>query len=309
MSSPLIRLGTRKSPLALRQAGLVKESLEALNLGLRIELVPFSTRGDELLMSSLVELGGKGLFTQEIEQALYEGRIDGAVHSMKDLPTKLPDGMMIGAVLSRADPRDVLIGPDGITIDTLKKNASVGTASLRRQAQLLHHRPDLRISVLRGNVGTRLRRIEEGAFDATILAAAGLKRLGKETFSILSIKEMLPAAGQGIIGVECRTEDTNFRDILSKIHHGPTGVELQAERSFLERLDGSCRTPIGALAQLEKSGKLSLEGLVSSPDGQELHRLTRQGPKESPQQLGADLANQLIEIVGAEDLKSWRIKS
>jgi hydroxymethylbilane synthase len=251
------------------------------------------TRGDRVLDRPLTEIGGKGLFTEEIERGLLAGSIDIAVHSLKDLPTALPPGLGLGAVLEREDPRDALIARVQGGLAALPQGAKVGTASLRRQAQLLARRPDLVISVLRGNVGTRLRRVAEGDFDATILAMAGLKRLGRAdaATAILSPDDMLPAVGQGIIAVECRADDTRIRDRLASIDHGSTHACARAERALLARLDGSCRTPIAALAEFVAPGRLKLRGLVASPDGREMHRSEAEGSAGDAVALGRDLGS------------------
>lgn len=290
-----IRIGTRASPLALAQADLVRRLLIAAHPDLDpdtgVVTVPMDTKGDRVLDRALAEIGGKGLFTEEIERGLAIGSIDIAVHSLKDLPTELPAGLMIGAVLEREDPRDALIASRPGGLGDLPHGARVGTASLRRQAQLLGQRPDLAISILRGNVGTRLKRVANGDFDATILALAGLKRLGRQdaATAILSPDDMLPAVGQGIIAIECRSGDRRVLDRLAVINHAPTLACAQAERAMLAVLDGSCRTPIAALAEFVAPGRLRLRGLVASPDGREMHRRDAQASEKDASALGKDL--------------------
>ncbi len=294
-----IRIGTRASPLALAQAAAVRRGLIAAHPDLDPEtgavVMPMVTRGDRVLDRPLAEIGGKGLFTEEIERGLLAGAIDIAVHSLKDLPTALPQGLVIGAVLEREDPRDALIARVAGGLAQLPQGARVGTASLRRQAQLLAGRPDLAISALRGNVGTRLTRVAEGAFDATVLALAGLKRLGREdaVTAILAPDDMLPAVGQGIIAVECRAGDGRILDRLASIDHAASHTCARAERALLAVLDGSCRTPIAALAEFVAPGRIRLRGLVASPDGREVHRREAEGGAADAASLGRDLGSAL----------------
>lgn len=273
-------IGTRGSPLALAQAEMVRSALAAAvpelaeDDAIRLEIV--RTTGDRFLDRPLAEIGGKGLFTKEIEEALLDGRIDAAVHSMKDMPTRLPDGLVIGAYLPRGDVRDALVGPAVDGVDDLPEGALVGSASLRRVAQLLARRPDLRTTVLRGNVQTRIRKVREGVVTATLLAAAGLERLGLlgEARLLLPVDEMLPAVAQGAIGVECRANDSRTLEMLSRLDHLPTRRCVEAERIFLAGLDGSCRTPIAGLCTLQ--GELArFRGLVAAPDGSLVLRVER----------------------------------
>lgn len=272
-----IRIGTRASKLALAQSEEVKHRLMRAYPEMhdeQFEIVPMTTTGDQVQDKTLQEIGGKGLFTKEIEEALLSGTVDIAVHSMKDMPTVLPDGLVITCLLEREDPRDAFLSPKAKNLDALPRGAIVGTASLRRAAQLKAHRPDLNIIPFRGNVQTRLRKLEEGVCDATLLAAAGLKRLGLNDHitAPLSIELCLPAVAQGTIGVECRADNHALRDWLTPIHHSETALRTAAERSLLATLDGSCRTPIGGLATLVDDHVLRLEGLVATPDGSECHR-------------------------------------
>ncbi|MPY72953.1 MAG: hydroxymethylbilane synthase [Alphaproteobacteria bacterium] len=270
-----LRIGTRGSPLALIQAEAVAAALMRAHAGLEADYHVVRTSGDRIQDRPLAEVGGKGLFTKEIEQALLDGAIDLAVHSMKDVETFLPDALCIAAMLPREDPRDVLLSQGARRLDDLPQGARIGTSSIRRQAQLLHRRPDFRIVPFRGNVETRLRKLEDGEAEATLLAAAGLKRLGRldAATEILDPGAMLPAAGQGAIGIETRSADAATRTLLEAIDHPETAIRVAAERAMLAVLDGSCRTPIGALAELDRAGgTLTLQGLVARPDGSALHR-------------------------------------
>lgn len=288
-------IGTRGSPLALAQAHMVREALAAATPELadadavRIEII--HTSGDRFVDRRLAEIGGKGLFTKEIEEALLGGGIDLAVHSMKDMPTTLPPGLVIGAYLPRADVRDALIGPPVNGIDELPRGAIVGTASLRRAAQLLARRPDLQIVSLRGNVETRLRRVREGQVLATLLAAAGLERLGllAEASCLLPVTEMLPAVAQGAIGIECRENDWRTLEKLSRLDHVLTRRCIEVERAFLAGLDGSCRTPIAALCTIEGEQAL-LRGLVATPDGRLVLRVERRTALADAMAAAADAA-------------------
>jgi hydroxymethylbilane synthase len=290
-----LRLATRKSPLALRQAEQVAGLLRQAHPGLMIEIVPMSTQGDRVLDRSLAAIGGKGLFVKELELALIERRADIAVHSMKDVPGELGDDLTIGAVLERADPRDALITAGPRHIGDLVWHARVGTSSLRRQAQLLAARPDLRIEPLRGNVETRLQRLADGNLDAIVLACAGLIRLGLESriTSRLDMKDCLPAVGQGVIGVECRTDDSQTRASLKPIEHEATRIALDAERAFSQRLGGSCQSPIAAHAELVHGG-LTLDGLVAEPDGSRLFRDGISGAAHEAEILGERLADRVL---------------
>src|SRR5215510_6459774 len=268
-----IRIGTRGSPLALVQARMVGDARASAHADLRgaddIQIVPIKTTGDAVQDRRLMEIGGKGLFTKEIEEALLAGRIDCAVHSMKDMQTWLPDGLAIGAMLAREDARDALFAKTGTRIAELPRGAVVGTASLRRQAQLLALRPDLKIVALRGNVETRLRKLAAGEAEATLLAVAGLRRLGllDKATAIVAFDEMLPAVGQGAIGVEMRADDAGMRALLAPLDHAPTTQCVAAERACLAELDGSCRTPIAAYGELTGGARIRLRSLIAMPDG------------------------------------------
>jgi hydroxymethylbilane synthase len=243
----------------------------------------------------LSEVGGKGLFTKEIQEALIDGRIDFAVHSMKDVETWLPDETELSVVLEREDPRDVFLSPRAATLDELPAGAAVGTSSLRRQAQILHRRPELRVEMLRGNVQTRLRKLEEGAVDATLLALAGLKRLGNEGVaqSYIETDVILPAVAQGVVGLEARRDDKRVRDLVAPLNHAPTWSRVTAERAMLAALDGSCHTPIGGLAELSADGRLSLTGLIAMPDGSQLHKMSEVGLEDDAEALGTALGQAL----------------
>jgi hydroxymethylbilane synthase len=304
-AAAVLRIGTRGSPLALAQARMVRTRLAAAH-GVdeeRITLTIIRTTGDVIQDRTLAEAGGKGLFTKEIEEALYAGAIDLAVHSAKDMPTVLPDGLLITAVLPREDPRDVFISRRANTLRELRPGAVVGTASLRRQAIVKRLRPDLAVVPIRGNVDTRLRKLDEGVVDATLLALAGLKRLGlrEAATSIFAIDEFLPAVGQGIVAIETRADDAATRKLLDAINHAETAIALTAERAFLKVLDGSCRTPIAGHAAVA-AGRLSFRGLIAKPDGSASFECTREGPLGEAEALGADAGAELKRRAGADFL-------
>jgi hydroxymethylbilane synthase len=295
-----VRIATRKSPLALWQAEHVATRLRAMHPGLAVHLLPMVTTGDRI-QGSLSTVGGKGLFTKELESAIQDGRADIAVHSMKDMPAELPRGLVIGAALERADPRDAFISNIHASLDVLPRGARLGTSSLRRQCQLRHARPDLAILVLRGNVETRLRKLDAGDFDATVLAAAGLERLGlgariRERFGA---DQMLPAVGQGVIGIECRDE-AEMRALLHPLEHAPTRACLDAERAFSARLGGSCQSPIAGYAHLA-GDRLKLRGLVGAPDGTRIFADACEGAVSEGRTLGAALAERVL-AAGAKEL-------
>lgn len=276
MKNQIIRIGTRGSPLALIQAGIVQSALQQAHRleAANFEIVPIKTTGDRIKDKPLTEFGGKGLFTKEIEESLLTNDIDIAVHCMKDMATQLPEGLTVSCILPREDPRDVLIAKNAQTLEDIPTGARVGTCSLRRACQVLHHRPDLEIVPLRGNVQTRIDKIESGVAEATLLALAGLKRLGKPDLgAALCVETMLPAIAQGALGIECHQDNTAILDLLSPLNHNPTYLCVQVERAFLRALDGSCKTPIAGLATLE-GGLCSFTGLVASPDGEFVHKET-----------------------------------
>ncbi|MEM9725050.1 MAG: hydroxymethylbilane synthase [Pseudomonadota bacterium] len=306
-----LKIGTRGSPLALAQAHDIAARLAAAH-GLsgdeateRFPITVIETRGDQVLDRALSALGGKGLFTREIDAAQLEGRVDLAVHSMKDVPTVLPDGLTLAAVTPREDVRDAFISTRADGIDDLPSGAVVGTASLRRQAQLLRRRPDLRVVMFRGNVQTRLRKLEEGQADATFLAMAGLNRLGMAEIatSPIATEAMLPAVAQGAVGVAIRVSDREAAELLAPLNCAKTALRVAAERAFLKRLDGSCRTPLAGLAELDGTGALRLRGEVLLPDGAERHGVEWTGPaanEAEAAQLGDAAALELLAVAGPE---------
>ena len=297
------RIGTRGSPLALAQAREVCRRLaHAHSLPeTEFEIVPITTSGDRIQNRPLSEAGGKGLFTKEIEEALLAGTIDVAVHSAKDMPTVLPDGLVIAAYPPREDVRDAFISPRHAAFEDLPAGAVVGTSSLRRQAQVLRRRPDLRVIGLRGNVETRLRKLEAGDADATLLACAGLNRLGLQHRITAPIPSgiMLPAVAQGAIAIEIRAGDEATARLLAPINHEETALCVTAERAFLAKLDGSCRTPIAGLATLS-SGRLHLSGEILTPDGSQSHASSRGGLPQEAVHMGEDLAAELLGRAGPD---------
>ena len=298
-----LRIGTRGSPLALAQAGEVRARLAAAHgiAAERIALAIIRTTGDMIRDRPLAEAGGKGLFTKEIEEALLAGTVDLAVHSAKDMPTVLPQGLAIAAVLPREDARDVFISRKAGTLRELPPGASVGTASLRRQALVLRARRDLKVMPMRGNVETRLRKLDAGEVDATLLALAGLKRLGLQAAAtaLLPLDEFLPAVGQGVIAIEARDGDAKTRALLAAVDDRDTATALAAERAFLAVLDGSCRTPIAGHATIAH-GRLSFRGLIAKPDGSETFETAREGPVADAASLGADAGRELKSRAGAD---------
>lgn len=287
----VLRIGTRGSPLALAQTAIVRELLSAGGLieAAAIETVIIRTSGDRIQDRSLADIGGKGLFTKEIEEALTDGRIDVAVHSLKDLPAWIPEGLTLASVLPRADPRDALFSPLADSIATLPLGARVGTSSPRRRALLLHQRPDLDVVEFRGNVGTRLAKLAAGEVDATLLAIAGLARLGLTVpHTPLDPAEMLPAGGQGAIGLETRTDDSHTRALCAAIGDSDAAVELASERALLAAIEGSCRTPVGALARVE-GGLVALDALVARTDGSAVIRKTGSANRDEAARLGAEI--------------------
>lgn len=293
--SQVLRIATRKSALALWQAEFVKNELSRHHPDLDIELVPLTSRGDQVLDIPLAKVGGKGLFVKELEQAMLEGRADIAVHSMKDVPMEFPDGLGLAVICEREDPRDAFVSNDHAGLAELPVGARVGTSSLRRQSQVLAHRPDLQVDFLRGNVQTRLGKLDAGEFDAIILAAAGLKRLELDSRirQLLPDDVSLPSGGQGAVGVECRSDDTALLQRLEVLHHQPTTECVNAERAVVRRLQGSCQVPIAAYA-VHRDGELWLRALVGEPDGSRIIRDEISGPPADAEQLGLQLAERLI---------------
>jgi len=304
-----IIVGSRQSALALTQTGHVIEELKRIcadkGLEYEFEVRKIVTKGDRIVDVTLSKVGGKGLFVKEIEQAMLDGEIDIAVHSMKDMPSELPEGLVIGAVPLREDPRDCLITRDNVKFADLPQGAKVGTSSLRRSSQLRTARPDLAIEWIRGNIDTRLRKLEEEGFDAIVLAAAGLKRMGWEAriSDILPPDVCIPAVGQGALAIECRRDDADVRALLSLYNDEPTELSVTTERAFLRRLNGGCQIPIGGHAEIvgEENGKplVRLRGFVGASDGSRLLRSERQGT--DPEQVGLEAAEQLI-AQGADEI-------
>ncbi len=292
-----LRLGTRKSPLALWQAENVRDRLQRLHPGLRVELVTMTTEGDRILDRSLALVGGKGLFIKELEQGLIENRIDLAVHSMKDVTVSFPPGLHIAAICEREDPRDAFVSNRYARLAELPAGGRVGTSSLRRQCQLRAAFPQLTIETLRGNVNTRLARLDEGRFDAIILAVAGLKRLGFESRirAALDPHESLPAVGQGAVGIECRSDDARAHALLAPLEHAATRTCVEAERAMNAHLEGGCQVPIGGYAVLEGNA-LHLRGLVGDPDGSRVIRAEIRGPAKEGVALGYKLAEELLNL-------------
>ena len=295
MSRETLRIATRQSALALWQAEHVKQRLEALHPGLHVELVGMTTKGDQILDSPLAKIGGKGLFVKELEVALLEGRADIAVHSMKDVPAEFPEGLGLTAILAREDPRDAFVSNRFEALEDLPEGAVVGTSSLRRQCQLKALRPDIEVHPLRGNVNTRLGKLDAGDYDAVVLACAGLKRLGlgDRIRQELGPETILPAIGQGAIGIECRLDDTETRDLVAPLADEKTTLRVTAERAMNARLMGGCQVPIGGYAIIEH-GVILLQGLVGSPDGRRIVRGDISGRPEDAEELGRVLAEDLL---------------
>lgn len=299
-----IVVGTRQSVLALTQTGQVIQQLEQIckehSLPYRFEVYKIVTKGDRILDVTLSKVGGKGLFVKEIEQALLDGVIDLAVHSMKDMPSVLPDGLLNGATPKRVDPRDCIVSREGFKLEELPQGARIGTSSLRRASQLQHVRPDLKLESIRGNIDSRLRKLETEGFDAIMLAAAGLERMGwKDRITqYVSSDICLPAVGQGALGIECREQDAGVRELLRYFNHAETEITVRAERSFLGKLNGGCQVPIGAYATLVQSGTteqaslIELTGMVGTPDGRVILKETLRG--DDPERLGEQVASKLI---------------
>jgi hydroxymethylbilane synthase len=308
-----VRIGTRGSPLALAQAREVRERLVAAHgaEALAFEIEAIKTTGDRIQNRPLSEAGGKGLFTKEIEEALLAGEADIAVHSMKDMPTVLPAGLTLAAFLPREDVRDALISANAASLADLRSGAVVATSSLRRQAQVKRLRPDLRVVPMRGNVETRLRKLAEGAADATLLALAGLNRLGlaDRAAGPVPVEEMLPAVAQGAIGVEIRAGDQGMARLLAPLNHEPTALAVTAERAFLAQLEGSCRTPIAALGELvdrPTGPQFAFRGMILSPDGLRCFKARREGRPEEALRLAEDAAAEILAAAGPEFVRSLR---
>lgn len=297
-----IRVGSRRSKLALTQTGSIIERLKAVDPTVTFTLKEIVTKGDRIQDVSLSKVGGKGLFVKEIEEALLTGEIHFAVHSMKDVPALLPESLAIVSIPKRVDPHDVLISRDGKGLDQLPRGAKVGTGSLRRQAQLLHYRPDLEIVPLRGNIDTRLRKLKEEGLDAIVLAYAGLLRMGwsGEVTQVLPQEILLPAVGQGTLGLEAKMEEAEVIRLLQAIHDPDTALVTAAERTFLGRLEGGCQVPIAAYGEVV-GDEVHLQGLIASPDGKTLLRSEKRG--EDPERVGRELAEELL-AKGAREILS-----
>lgn len=308
----IVRIGTRGSPLALAQAYQTRDKLKAAHPELAaegaLEIVIIKTTGDKILNQPLADIGGKGLFTKEIDDALLNGQIDIAVHSMKDVPTYLPEGTILPCNLPREDVRDAFICPTAKSLGELPAGSIIGSASLRRQSQILYRYPTLKVENFRGNVQTRLRKLQEGKVKATLLALAGLKRLGmtEHVTAILSTEDMLPAIAQGAIGIACRTGDTKMEEYLASLNHEETRLAVACERAFLAKLDGSCRTPIAGLAERNENGGCTFRGLVASPDGTRVIETRREGSYsyDDMVELAIDAGEELIKTAGP-NFFSW----
>jgi hydroxymethylbilane synthase len=303
MPSRLV-IATRKSPLALWQAESVRTALTAAHPQLRVDLLGMTSRGDQLLDVPLAKVGGKGLFVKELETALLDGSADIAVHSMKDVPMDFPAGLGLGVICEREDPSDAFVSNNYKTLEALPAGSVVGTSSLRRECQLRERRPDLRVKFLRGNVNTRLRKLDEGEYDAIILASAGLLRLGfgARIAQSIAVEHSLPAGGQGAVGIELRTADCGVLELLQVLHHEPTAQRVTAERAMNQRLQGGCQVPIACYAEHSAGSRLRLRGLVGKPDGSVILRAEGDGIAAQARQLGERVAEQLLEQGAAEIL-------
>lgn len=291
-----LKIGTRGSALAVTQSEWIKKMIVSRHPGITVELVRIRTKGDKIVDSPLSKIGGKGLFVKEIEDALLRKEVDLAVHSIKDVPAELPDGLCLPVFPEREDPRDVFISKEYASLSDLPEGASIGTGSLRRSSQLIHIRPDLHVVQLRGNVDTRLKKLESGAMQAIILAAAGMNRLGlsAQITEHLSTEALLPAIGQGALGLEVRKDDDRTLEILSFLNHRPTEIAVLAERSFLKRLEGGCQVPIAGFGIVE-GGDIILRGMVAELDGSRIIRDEIRGPDTKAEELGLALAERLLE--------------
>ena len=296
-----VRIGTRKSKLALWQANFIGKLLEE-RWGVEVELVKITTTGDRILDAPLAKIGGKGLFVKEIEQALLEGRIDLAVHSLKDVPMVIPEGLTLSAITKREDPHDVLISRNGKKLRELPEGAKVGTSSLRRQVQIRRVRPDLRVEVLRGNVDTRMRKLREGLYDAVILALAGVRRMGYEGEVTEILRNFIPAVGQGSLAIETREDDEKIRELVEPLDHRESRFSAECERAFLGKLEGGCQVPIGAYAEV-KGERIVLRGFVSDLEGRKFIEGSEEGRVQEAAEVGERLAEELLSRGGREVLK------
>nr|WP_245606744.1 hydroxymethylbilane synthase [Thiothrix lacustris] len=308
MMAEIIRIATRTSPLAMWQAEHVARRLQELHPGLQIEMVGMVTRGDKILDSPLSKIGGKGLFVKELEVGMLEGTADIAVHSMKDVPMEFPEGLHLPIILEREDPRDAFVSNRYSTLDALPEGAIVGTSSLRRQTQIRARYPHLQIRDLRGNVNTRLSKLDNGEYDAIILAAAGLIRLEFQPriTAYLSTEQSLPAIGQGAVGIECRRNDPRVENLLAPLRHAETTVRVRAERAMNQRLNGGCQVPVAGFAELEGGG-LRLRGLIGFPDGSAVYTCEQRGCLVDPEALGIAVAEDLLAQGGDKVLASLGI--
>jgi len=297
-----IRIATRKSALALWQAEFVKAELQKFHPDLEVELIPITSKGDKILDVPLAKVGGKGLFVKELETALQNNEADIAVHSMKDVPMEFPEGLFLPIICEREDPRDAWVSNTYPSLASLPQKSTVGTSSLRRQSQLLAMRPDVKVTFLRGNVNTRLAKLDAGEYDAIVLASAGLIRLEMEEriASFISPEQSLPAAGQGAVGIECRTDDTRVIELLSPLHHTPTAECVLAERAMNRRLEGGCQVPIGCFA-IHQEGQLWVRGLVADPDGTVILFDQIKGEVSEGEAMGIELAERLL-VAGADKI-------
>jgi hydroxymethylbilane synthase len=286
------------------QAEHVAAALRSAHPGIEVEILGMTTQGDKILDTPLAKIGGKGLFVKELEHGMLNGDADIAVHSMKDVPVDLPDGLHLAVIMQREDPRDAYVSNHHAGLSALPEGARVGTSSLRRQCQLSDRRPDLEILPLRGNVNTRLRKLDDGEYDAIILAAAGLKRLGfaERIRDFITIEDSLPAIGQGAIGIECRSDDQRINELLAPLHHAATAACVSAERAMNQRLEGGCQVPIGGHAILD-DGQIHLRGLVGTVDGSEIIRAEIRGPEADAEQLGKTVAEELLDHGAAAILR------
>ena len=305
MNSDTITIGTRASKLALWQAEYIAAEIEKQYPTVRVELRRMTTKGDRILDASLAKIGGKGLFTKELEQAMLAGEIDLAVHSLKDMPTEVPDGLVIGAVTERLDAGDAFVSVRYQSMEDLPQGAKVGTSSLRRRAQLLAVRPDLKIHDLRGNVNTRLAKLDAGEFDAIVLAAAGLKRLGlgERIRTILPRSMILPAVGQGALAIECCADDMRILELIDFLRDPQMTAAATAERAFLRRVEGGCQIPVGVYAEVGAGNVLHVEAMIASVDGMRVCRSRSRGTPETAEKIGIALAEELLDVGGREILK------
>jgi hydroxymethylbilane synthase len=296
----LLRLGTRKSKLALWQANFVKEKLEAL--GCKVEIVPITTTGDKILDAPLAKIGGKGLFVKEIENALLAGEIDLAVHSLKDVPITIPEGLTLSAITEREEPYDVLISRNGKKLEELPSGAVVGTSSLRRQVQIKRRRRDLKVEILRGNVDTRLRKLKEGLYDAIVLAYAGVKRMGLSGEISQVLEDFIPAVGQGSLAIETRAEDERVINFVKVLNHQESWLRAVCERAFLRELQGGCQVPMGAYAWIE-GDRIKIKGFISDLEGERFLEGYEEGSLQEAEEVGKRLAQRLLREGGEEILK------